>query len=84
MKKTSPKKDQVKKEPAPVRRGPTFAREANAYRLERVYGSFTRSFSLPTTVDGSRINAVYKDGVLNVTVPKLEAAKPKKIEIQAA
>ena len=58
--------------------------EANAYRLERVYGAFTRSFTLPTTVDGSRVNATYKDGVLQVTVPKLEAAKPKKIEIQAA
>ena len=58
--------------------------EADAYRLERVYGAFTRSFSLPTTVDPSKIEAVYKEGVLQVTVPKLEAAKPKKVQIQAA
>jgi len=58
--------------------------ESNAYRLERIYGAFTRSFSLPTTVDSSKIQAVYKDGVLEVTVPKLEAAKPKKVQIQAA
>jgi|KBSSwiStaDraftv2_1062776.scaffolds.fasta_scaffold03367_5 HSP20 family protein len=58
--------------------------EGNAYRLERVYGAFTRSFSLPTTVDPSKVEAVYKDGVLEVAVPKLEAAKPKKVQIQAA
>lgn len=58
--------------------------EGSAYRLERVYGNFTRSFSLPTTVDPSKIQAVYKDGVLQLTVPKLEAAKPKRIDIQAA
>jgi HSP20 family protein len=58
--------------------------EGSAYRLERVYGAFTRSFSLPTTVDPSKVQAVYKDGVLEVTVPKLEAAKPKKVQIQAA
>ena len=58
--------------------------DENAYRLERTYGAFTRSFSLPTTVDASRIEAVYKDGVLELKVPKLEAAKPKKVEIQAA
>ena len=58
--------------------------EGNAYRLERVYGAFTRSFSLPTTVDPSKIQAVYKDGVLEVTVPKLDAAKPKKVQIRAA
>ena len=58
--------------------------EANAYRLERVYGTFTRSFSLPTTVDASRVAATYRDGVLEVSVPKVEAAKPKKVEINAA
>lgn len=58
--------------------------EGSAYRLERIYGTFTRSFTLPTTVDPSRIEATYKDGVLQVTVPKLETAKPKKITIQAA
>jgi HSP20 family protein len=58
--------------------------DGSAYRLERVYGAFTRSFTLPTTVDASKIEAAYKDGVLQVTVPKLEAAKPKKVQIKAA
>jgi len=58
--------------------------EENAYRMERVYGTFTRSFSLPTTVDPSKINAVFKDGILELSVPKLESAKPKRIEIRAA
>lgn len=58
--------------------------EANAHRLERTYGSFTRSFSLPTTVDASKVTATYRDGVLEVTVPKVETAKPKKVEINAA
>jgi HSP20 family protein len=52
--------------------------------MERVYGSFTRSFSLPTTVDATKVTATYKDGVLEVTVPKVETAKPKKVEIKAA
>ena len=58
--------------------------EANAYRLERVSGSFERSFKLPTTVDATKVDATYKDGVLEVTVPKAETAKPKKVEIRAA
>ncbi len=66
------------------RKQETEAKEANSYRMERVYGSFTRSFSLPTTVDASKISATYKDGVLEVSVPKAETAKPKKVEIKAA
>ena len=58
--------------------------EVNAHLVERVYGSFTRSFSLPTTVDATKVTAVYKDGVLEVTVPKIETAKPKKVEIKVA
>jgi len=52
--------------------------EKNAYRMERVYGSFVRSFSLPTTVDASKISARLKDGVLELVLPKAEEAKPKK------
>jgi HSP20 family protein len=59
-------------------------KEENAHRMERVYGAFTRSFSLPTTVDAAKVTATYKDGVLEVTVPKAETAKPKSIEIKAA
>jgi HSP20 family protein len=56
----------------------------NVYRRERLYGRFARSFRLPTTVDASKVAATYKDGVLEVSVPKLEAAKPRKVEIRAA
>ena len=58
--------------------------EANAYRQERYYGSFTRRFSLPKGLDHSRVQATYKDGVLELTLPKAEEAKPKRIEIRAA
>ena len=56
----------------------------NAYRLERSYGGFVRSFRLPETVDAARIGASYKDGVLEITLPKAEESKPKRIEINAA
>jgi HSP20 family protein len=56
----------------------------NAYRLERSYGNFVRSFSLPRTVDSSRISAKYSNGVLDIILPKAEEAKPKKIEIATA
>ena len=58
--------------------------EAGVYRRERVYGTFTRSFTLPKNVDGAKVTATYKDGILEVTVPKSEAAKPKRVAIQAA
>ena len=51
------------------------------HRVERAYGSFTRSFTLPTVVDQEKIKADYKDGVLKVTLPKREEAKPKQISI---
>jgi HSP20 family protein len=50
-------------------------------RVERHYGTFTRSFTLPNTVDASRISASYKDGVLTVRVPQREEAKPKQIAV---
>ena len=52
-------------------------------RIERRYGSFTRSFTLPTTVDASRINASYKDGVLTIRLPQREEAKAKQITVNA-
>ena len=51
------------------------------HRVERVYGSFSRSFSLPVEVRADAIDAKYKDGVLAVTLPKAEEVKPKKIEV---
>ena len=54
------------------------------YRLERVYGTFTRNFTLPTTVDASRINARYTDGVLEIVLPKAEEAKSRNVEVKVA
>lgn len=52
------------------------------HRSERAHGRFTRSFTLPATVDGSQISASYKDGVLTVRVPQREEAKPKQITVE--
>jgi HSP20 family protein len=53
----------------------------NLYRTERFYGAFSRSFTLPVTVDTEKIQAEYKDGVLQVTLPKVDAAKPRRINV---
>ena len=54
------------------------------HRIERAYGSFLRSFSLPEDADGSKVTADYKDGVLHMHLPKSEKAKPKSIEIKVS
>lgn len=54
------------------------------HRVERVYGSFVRSFSLPEDADGSKVSADYKDGVLHVHLEKSQKAKSKAIEIKVA
>lgn len=51
------------------------------YRKERTHGTFTRSFSLPDNVDADSIKAVHKEGVLELTIPKKEKEKPRKIEV---
>jgi HSP20 family protein len=56
-------------------------KEDNYHRIERSYGGFSRSFSIPTTVDEDKIRADYKDGVLTIALPKKEQAKPKQIQI---
>ena len=56
-------------------------KEENYYRLERVSGSFQRSFTLPANVDATKISAAYKGGILELKVPKAEEAKPKQIKI---
>jgi len=56
-------------------------KDANYHRIEQSYGSFCRSFMLPTTVKTDKIKANYKDGVLNITLPKTEEVKPKEIPI---
>lgn len=52
------------------------------HRIERAYGSFVRAFSLPETVDAEKVKADYKNGVLTVTVPKKEVAKPRTINVE--
>src|SRR6266513_5286845 len=54
------------------------------HRYERTYGTFERSFTLPATVDARNIKASYEHGVLTVTLPKAEKAKPRQIEVQGA
>ncbi|MCP9439818.1 MAG: Hsp20/alpha crystallin family protein [Nitrospira sp.] len=54
------------------------------HRVERSYGCFERSFTLPDDADGTKVNAEYKDGVLRVHLPKSEKAKPKAIEVKVA
>lgn len=55
-----------------------------AHRVERVYGTFHRSFTLPSSVDADKVQAHYKDGVLTLVLPKAEQARPRKITITAA
>src|SRR2546421_5730403 len=56
-------------------------KDENYHRIERSYGAFSRSFSIPATVDDENIRAEYKDGVLNIVLPKKEQARPKQIKI---
>jgi HSP20 family protein len=60
------------------------AKREDYHRVERSYGAFERSFSLPTVVDTEKIRAEYKDGVLKLTLPKKEEAKPKQISINVS
>ena len=53
------------------------------HRIERSYGNFTRSFAVPNTFDTGNIAAAFKNGVLTVTLPKREAAKPRTIKVEA-
>ncbi|HET9218350.1 MAG TPA: Hsp20/alpha crystallin family protein [Terriglobia bacterium] len=55
----------------------------NFHRVERMYGGFARSFTLSTPVQADKIQATYKDGVLRISLPKAEQAKPKRIQIGA-
>jgi HSP20 family protein len=57
-------------------------KEECCHRIERTYGSFSRTFSLPATVDTSKVSADYRNGVLTITLPIREEAKPKQIHVQ--
>jgi len=58
--------------------------QENFHRVERSYGTFARSFTLSRSVDSEKIRANYQAGVLTITLPKAEAAKPRRIQIAAA
>jgi len=59
-------------------------KEENYHRIERSYGSFTRTFALPGSIDAEKVSADYKSGVLTLTLPKREEAKPKTIKINVS
>lgn len=62
-----------------------FEKESDArryHRIERVYGSFSRSFTLPRTADPERISASFTDGILEVSVPKRDEARPRQIRVE--
>ena len=63
------------------RKRETETKDAKAYRVERSYGSFLRNFTLPAGVDAAKVSAAYKNGVLEVTLPKLAEAKAKQIKV---
>ena len=62
----------------------TEVKEEQFHHVERRYGTFTRSFSLPQTVDPNRVSAEYKNGVLTVRLPLREEAKPRSIKVEVA
>ncbi len=66
------------------RKSETNANGENATRTERFTGKFRRSITLPTRVDANKVNATYKDGILTVTLPKAEEAKPKQIQVNVS
>jgi len=67
-----------------MRRRETEEKGKKYHRVERSYGSFVRSFSLPDFVDDAKVQAVVKDGILTLHLPKSEQAKPKAIEVKVA
>ena len=66
------------------RHADTEIKKENYYRMERAYGTFSRSFSLPEFVDAGTVNAEFKNGLLVLTIPKKAAAKSRTVEIHAA
>ena len=57
-------------------------RKDNYLRIERAYGAFTRSFTLPSTVDSEKVKAEFKNGLLRVLIPKREETKPRSIKVK--
>ena len=65
------------------RRRESETKEGKTYRTERSHGSFLRSFTLPSGVDAAKVSASYKNGVLEIALPKLAEAKAKQIKVEA-
>jgi HSP20 family protein len=59
-------------------------KEEQFHRIERRYGAFSRTFSLPPTVDAGKVAAEYKDGVLTVKLPVREEAKPRQVKVEVS
>src|SRR5216110_2659260 len=59
-------------------------KEENYHRIEREYGTFSRSFAMPAAVNGDKVTAEYKDGILKIVLPKKEETKSKPIKVAAA
>jgi HSP20 family protein len=59
-------------------------RDENCHRVERAYGTFTRSFSMPPTIDAGKVSADYKAGVLTIRLPMREEAKPRQIQVKVS
>lgn len=66
------------------RQNETHSEGTEVYRAERFFGKFQRAVSLPATVAADKVKAAYKDGVLTITLPKAEEAKPKQIEVNVS
>jgi HSP20 family protein len=60
------------------------AKDSGTFRSERYFGKFQRSVTLPSAVDGNKVNASYKDGILSVELAKAEEAKPKQIAVSVS
>lgn len=59
-------------------------KEESYHRVERSYGAFQRAFALPSTVQQDKVKAKFRDGILEVTLPKAEEAKPKQIKVDVS
>lgn len=66
------------------RRRESEVKDGGYTRIERAYGTFQRALALPSVVDASKVKAKYKDGVLEIELPKKEEAKPKEIKVQVS
>ena len=64
------------------RKAETEVKDADYYRCELCYGKFSRPVGLPAAVDSAKVDASYENGILEITLPKVEAAKPKRITVK--